>query len=196
MNTPIRPIDVDKTDLSDSVKNKIKQELAEDEVVYFAAEQKGDRAFLLQKYRKCLRRAGIAFIPRVAFFAALPGLGLALLSWWWLLLCIPSVLLYGLFLFIDITYKMRMLDTYNGIFVITGKVAKFISRHECWAHDSSVFKIGRHLVTQFQANPDGTAMVNFDRKYLLKAKELHETWAWQFVPNAAEVKLILDKLTQ
>lgn len=196
MNTPIRPIDVDKTDLSDYLKDIIKKELAEDELVYFAAEQKGDRPFLLQKYRKCMYRAGIAFVPRVAFFAALPGLGLSLLSWWWLLLCIPSVLLYGLYLFIDIGYKMRMLDSYNGLFVITNKVAKFISSHECWAHDSSEFKIGRNMVTQFQVNPDGTAMVNFDRKYLLKAKELHETWAWQFVPNAAEVKHILDKLSQ
>lgn len=196
MNTPIRPIDVDKTDLSDYLKDIIKKELAEDELVYFAAEQKGDRPFLLQMYRKCMYRAGIAFVPRVAFFAALPGLGLSLLSWWWLLLCIPSVLLYGLYLFIDIGYKMRMLDSYNGLFVITNKVAKFISSHECWANDSSEFKIGRNMVTQFQVNPDGTAMVNFDRKYLLKAKELHETWAWQFVPNAAEVKHILDKLSQ
>lgn len=196
MNTPIRPIDVDKTDLSDYLKDIIKKELAEDELVYFAAEQRGDRPFLLQMHRKCMYRSGIAFFPRVAFFAALPGLGLTLLSLWWLLLCIPSVLLYGLYLFIDIGYKMRMLDSYNGLFVITDKVAKFISRHECWAHDSSEFKIGRNMVTQFQTNPDGTAMVNFDRKYLLKAKELHETWAWQFVPNAAEVKHILDILSQ
>ena len=67
MNTPIRPIDVDKTDLSDSVKNKIKQVLAEDEVVYFAATQQADRPYLLSMHRKCMYRAGIAFVPRVAF---------------------------------------------------------------------------------------------------------------------------------
>ena len=192
----MKPIDLNSADLTPTVKSRIIKQLSEDEVVYFVAAQQGSRDYLLAKHRIFMRRTWLAYLPYVAAIALLPGIGLAALSSWLLLLCLPGVILAALYVFIEWGSRHFLAVNYNGTFVITNKAVKFISCEENVLHDSTSFKLAPRMITSCQDNSDGTSMIDFARKFLQKGHAPEDLSAWQFVPHIAQVKYILKALAQ
>ena len=192
----MKPIDLNSAGLTPTVKSRIIKQLSEDEVVYFVAAQQGSRDYLLAKHRIFMHRTWLAYLPYVAAIAMLPGIGLAVLSSWWLLLCLPGVVLAALYVFIEWGSRHFLAANYNGTFVITNKAVKFISCEENVLHDSTSFKLAPRMITSCQDNADGTSMIDFARKFLQKGHAPEDLSAWQFVPHIAQVKYILKALAQ
>lgn len=190
----MKPIDLNSADLTPAVKNRIIKQLGEDELVYFVAEQQGSRDYLLAKHRIFMHRTWLAYLPHVAVLAMLPGIGLAFLSSWWLLLCLPGVALAALYAFIEWGSRRFLATNYNGTFVITNKAAKFISCAENVLHDSTSFKLAPSMITSCRDNADGTSMIDFSRQLLQKGQAPADLAAWQYVPLIEQIQSILKTL--
>ena len=210
MNTSIPVINLEEDSDLSIFNSFAKNTLTEGEVIHFASRQKATYAYLKKISRVHLRRTFFGVFNTVGWCIILLAVALAYFSMWWLLLSIPGIPLAAFYSFLYLKVP-KGCHKFDGCFIITNKHAIFLSGPETYLGGSfkdvangmrnnsyltsSSFKIGPDMVTKFEENSNGTAMVDFDKKYLSHGTVPAGQCAWQYVTRAKEALAILEQLS-
>ena len=210
MNTNIATIDIEGDKIPEVFKPFLKSRMSEDEVICFAAMQNAPRKYLQNLMRQQLKKSFISVLLKVAWFFIVPALALSFVSLWWLLLALPGLLSLLIYVRVRCRVMKNMVEDCNGLFVITDKYARYLSYGDSSLGGtfsdgvngkpfdsmitSSEFKIAPDLLVSCHENPDGTSMIDFDRKYLVKGLVQSGQSAWQYVTSGKEALSVLESV--
>lgn len=211
MNTSIPVINLENDRIPESFKPAVEQFVQAGEVIHYATLQRAPEQYLRKAMRTHLCKNYIGAMHKIGWCFILPAIALSFVSLWWLLIGIPGVIIVAFILRIYLNAGNRSKDS-NGLFLITNMYARYIAGSEVMFGGtikdvangkpfdsyitSSEFKIGPNMVTNYQENADGTAMIDFDKNYLSRGSVPSSQSAWQFVTQSSDALAILEQLSK